>query len=78
MKNTIYAVVRIEYDFTLNCTAMEEKDCAAIDLAINPNFHTVENGVSLKSVHLSQVVPHSIIDWYALEHNPEQVYVEQY
>lgn len=77
MKNVIYAVVRIEYDFTLNCTAMEEKDCAAIDLAINPNFHTVENGVSLESVHLEQVEPYKLVDWVKLEHNPDQVYVEQ-
>lgn len=77
MKNVIYAVVRIEYDFNLNCTAMEEKDCAAIDLAINPNFHTVENGVSLKSVHLEQVEPNELVDWDKLEHGPDQVYVEQ-
>lgn len=77
MKNVIYAVVRIEYDFTLNCTAMEEKDCAAIDLAINPNFHTVENGVSLKSVHLNQVTPHEPSDWYSLENCPDQIYVKQ-
>ena len=77
MKNTIYAVVRIEYDFTLNCTAMEEKDCAAIDLAINPNFHTVENGVSLKSVHLEQVEPNKLVDWDNLEHNPEYLFIKQ-
>ena len=77
MKNTIYAVVRIEYDFTLNCTAMEEKDLTAINLAVNPNFHTVENGVSLKSVHLEQVEPNELVDWDKLEHNPDQVYVEQ-
>ena len=77
MKNTIYAVVRIEYDFTLNCTAMEEKDCAAINLAVNPNFHTIENGVSLKSVHLEQVKPNELVDWDKLERNPDQVYIEQ-
>ena len=77
MKNTIYAVVRIEYDFNLNCTAMEEKDLAAINIAVNPNFHTVENGVSLRSVHLEQVEPNKPVDWDKLEHCPDQVYVEQ-
>ena len=76
MKRVINAVVRIEYDWSLNCTAMEEKDAAAIDLAINPNFHSILNEVSLKSVNVEQVEDH-LINWDKLENNPDFLYINQ-
>lgn len=75
MKSVIHMVVRVEYDWVLNCTSLEDKIAAAIDLAINPNLHSVENGVSLHSVHIEPVEPHQpILDWDKLEHNPAIVY----
>ena len=77
MKRVINAIVRIEYEWELNCSAIEEKDAAAIDLAINPNFHSELNKVSLQSVHVDIVDKEKLVDWDKLEHNPEQVFINQ-
>ena len=54
-----------------------KKDHFALGLAIQPNFVTEECGIGLRNVHVEPVVPHQIIDWYKLEHNPEQVIINQ-
>lgn len=77
MKRVINAIVRIEYEWGLNCSAIEEKDAAAIDLAINPNFHSELNKVSLQSVHVDIVDKDKLVDWDKVEHNPEYVYIDK-
>lgn len=81
MKRVVNAVVRIEYEQDDNSyyadMPQEEKDHFAIGLAIQPNFVTEECGIGLRNVHVEPVVPHQIIDWYKLEHNPEQVFINQ-
>lgn len=71
MKKVVNAVIRIEYDDEFNTTTSEELDDIAIDLSLNPNFHTVEQGVLLKSVHLLKVEPSKPIDWDGLRQNPD-------
>lgn len=73
MKKVINAVVRIEYDVYDNNNVYNEDDIKqnALDLAINPNFHSFVGGVSLDSVHIEVVEPYTLIDWDKLEHNPE-------
>lgn len=81
MKRVVNAVVRIEYEQDDNIyyadMPQDEKDNFAIGLAIQPNFVTEECGIGLRNVHVEPVIPHQIIDWYKLEHNPEQVFINQ-
>lgn len=78
MKNTIYAVVSIEYnqDDKGRWANLNEEDVEAIatDLAINPHFETKMCGISLKSVHVKNV---DIPEYReALEYCPDQVYIK--
>lgn len=42
------AIVRIDYEYDDERTYMgDEPEEIAIDLALNPNLHTIENGVQL-------------------------------
>ena len=74
MKKVINLAVRIEYDYDKEFPKVSEKynDLTAVELAINPNFNTVEEGVSLNKVHVDIVDPDKPIDWDKLEHNPEE------
>lgn len=76
MKKVINIVVRIEYDYNKEFPKVSEKynDLTAVELAINPNFNTIEEGVSLDKVQVDFVEPYTIIDWDKLEHNPEEEY----
>lgn len=73
MKKVINLVVRIEYDYDKEFPKVSEKynDLTAVELAINPNFNTIEEGVSLDKVQVDFVEPDKPIDWDKLEHNPE-------
>lgn len=81
MKRVINAVVQIEYHmeddnwFANHCTE-EENDITALDLAIQANFHTILNGVKLKSVHADIVDPDKLVDWNKLKYNPYFVILE--
>lgn len=81
MKRVINAVVRIEYEQDDNsCYAdmsLQEKDMLAIGLAIHSNFVSEECGIGLRNVHVEPVEPYQNIDWDKLEHNPEQVFINQ-
>ena len=74
-KRVINAVVQIEYhmeDNNLYCTD-EENDMTALDLAMQANFHTILNGVKLKSVHADIVEHDKLVDWDKVKHNPDYV-----
>lgn len=81
MKRVINAVVQIEYHmednnwFANHCTE-EENDITALDLAMQANFHTILNGVQLKSVQADIINPDKLIDWDKLKHNPDFVLIE--
>lgn len=81
MKRTINAVVQIEYHmednnwFANHCTE-EENDITALDLAMQANFHTILNGVQLKSVQADIVNPDKLVDWNKLKYNPDFVILE--
>lgn len=77
MKDVIYAAVRIEYESNLKCTKMDDDENSAIDLAINPNFNTILNGVSLKSVNILKTESFQPVNWNDLKYNPDEVYVKQ-
>lgn len=81
MKRVVNAVVRIEYEQDDNSYHADmpllEKDLFAIGLAVNPNFVTEECGISLHNVHVEPVEPHQSIDWDKLEHNPEQLFINE-
>ena len=80
MKKVVNAVVRIEYEQDENCywsdMPMGDVEATAIGLTIKPNFNTEECGIKLNSVHLHHATPHELVDWYALEHCPDQVFVK--
>jgi hypothetical protein len=73
MKKVINLVVRIEYDYGKEFPKVSEKynDLTAVELAINPNFNTVEEGVSLDKVQVETIEPYTLIDWDKIEHNPQ-------
>lgn len=81
MKRVVNAVVRIEYEQDDNSYHADmpllEKDLFAIGLAIQPNFVTEECGISLRNVHVEPVEPYQNIDWDKLEHNPEQIFINE-
>jgi hypothetical protein len=79
MKRVINAVVQIEYHmdddiwFADNCTE-EKNDIQALDLVMQQsNFHTILNGVQLKSVQADIIDPDKLIDWDKVKHNPDYV-----
>lgn len=82
MKKVINVVVQVEYHmddenwFAEHCTE-EENDMTAVDLVLGQaNFHTILNGVQLKSVHADIVDPDKLIDCDKLKHSPEYVVIE--
>lgn len=81
MKKVINAVVQIEYHmednnwFANHCTE-EENDITALDLAMQANFHTILNGVQLKSVQADIIDHDNLIDLDKLKHNPDLVLIE--
>ena len=82
MKKIINAVVQIEYHmeddnwFANHCTG-KENDIQALDLVMQQaNFHTISNGVKLKSVLADIVNTDKLIDWDKLKHNPDFVLIE--
>lgn len=52
MKFTAMALVQIEFECKNNCQIkdFDEAFNSAIHLAINPNYHTIEEGISLINV----------------------------
>lgn len=50
---TIYRLIRIDYR-TDNNKDLEDNDDSAIDLAINPNYHTIMNGVCIDDVEIME------------------------
>jgi hypothetical protein len=77
MKKVINAVVQIEYHTeNYNCFTDEENDMTALDLAMQANFHTILDGVQLKSVQADIVNPEKLVDWNKLKYNPDFVILE--
>lgn len=78
MKRVINAVVQIEYHMEdYNCFTEEENDIQALDLVMQQsNFHTISNGVQLKSVQADIVNPDKLVDWNKLKYNPDFVIIE--
>ena len=52
---SIYVTVRIDYDFDETKAEGLDTSLIAVDLAINPNYNTVENGVQLDSVEICDI-----------------------
>lgn len=76
MKRVINAVVKIEYHTeNYNCHTEEENDMTALDLAMRANFHSVHDGVHLKSVQADIIDTDKLIDWDKLRHSPDYVAV---
>lgn len=74
MKRVINAVVQIEYHTeNYNYCTDEDNDMTALDLAMRANFHTILDGVQLKSVQVVIVDPDKLIDWDKVKHNPDYV-----
>lgn len=82
MKRTINAVVQIEYHMDDNSwfadhRTEEENDIQALDLVMEQsNFHTILNGVQLKSVQADIVNHDKLVDWNKLKYNPDFVILE--
>ena len=74
MKRTIHLVVRIEYDYNKEYPKVSEKynDLTAMELALNPNFDTIEEDVSLEKVQANLIEPYMLIDFEKLEHYPDE------
>ena len=52
---SIYVTVRIDYDFDERKAEGLDTSLIAVDLAINPNYNTVENGVQVDSVEICDI-----------------------
>jgi hypothetical protein len=77
MKRVINAVVQIEYHTEdYNCYTEEENDMTALDLAMQANFHTILDGVQLKSLQADIIDHDKLVDWDKLKHNPDLVLID--
>lgn len=80
MKKTINAVVSIEYNYDegqFSERPDDETAETAIHLAMEPNFNSIESGVSLRCIKLSRVDPEKLIDWNRLAYSPDMLFVNR-
>lgn len=77
MRHVVYAVIRIEYESEDKFYTKEETDLTAINLVVNPSYHTTKCGVSLNSVQLDVVDKDHLIDWDKLKHDPDEIFIDQ-
>lgn len=54
-KRKLTVMLTIDYQFDDNRTEQGEAEEIAKDLALNPNFDTIINGVSLKEIGIEEI-----------------------
>ena len=54
-KRTIRVVLDIDFSYVEERTSLEDAEEIAKDLALNPNFDTICNGVSLDGIGIEEI-----------------------
>ena len=54
-KRTIRVMLDIDFSYVEDRTPLEDAEQIAMDLALNPNFDTIINGVSLNDIEIEEI-----------------------